>query len=193
MERPGPAREQAAIPSVCLAARRVAASPRTGQIRDASDGSQPCLPARTAGCASELNIPPCAGRVVILGMPDERNGCIVCVEELLIEVELGNIGRNATRTPSAGASEGTRDSDAKLDPGTPLGFARARSAAALTRPRHSPRMRYLRRWAAPRVPFSPACSTAVPEVFSCCLGATVTGSGLAGLACSRPSWRVPTR
>lgn len=70
MERPGPAREQAAIASICLAARHVAASPRTGQIRDAGDG-QPAVSAGsgTAGCAGELNIPARAGRVVILGMP----------------------------------------------------------------------------------------------------------------------------
>jgi hypothetical protein len=93
LERPGPAREQAAIPSICLAAQHVAASPRTGQIRDASDRQPAVSPGSgTARCAGELNIPARAGRAVILGMPmkGKRNGCIVCVEELLIEVELGN-------------------------------------------------------------------------------------------------------
>lgn len=42
--------------------------------------------------------------------------------------------------------------------------ARAQCCSTNT-PRHSPRMRYLGRCAAPRVPFSPACSVAVPEVF----------------------------
>ncbi|UKZ67151.1 uncharacterized protein TrAtP1_008315 [Trichoderma atroviride] len=46
---------EAAIPSICLAARHAAASPRTGQIRDASDGQPAVSPGSgTAGCASEL-------------------------------------------------------------------------------------------------------------------------------------------
>lgn len=70
------------------------ASPRTGQIRDGGDGQLAVSPGsylQVAGCSSELNILVLvAGCAASLFLECLMKGCIVCVEELLIEVELGN-------------------------------------------------------------------------------------------------------
>lgn len=66
------------------------------------------------------------------------------------------MGRNATRTLSAGAWECIRDTDSLFNSGTQLGLVRTFWRRGLTKRRHSPRIRYLERSGAPRVPLFPS-------------------------------------